>query len=392
MKETLRKTLDRVRGWELGLMYLLVFGLVSFGVFNYSGGKYTVHLLLVLGSFLLVFTVLNQSLRSRTHRLLSTIKFSETLKRIGILSMIGLTLSTILAHFLYLKDLPLLLQWQETDIIEAALVRQGITEGIPGLLGYAMSFVVKAFLPFLLVYTLHTKRTRLFWIILVIGLFYLVNLLQKSYMVLFFLPMIIYLVTSRKWLYAGISMITMVGLIFFLVYASNPALRGHAQKERDMSGVAQSSRGLLDRTLYMPGRVVTVWFESIPEEFPYQKGCGYKFIAPIKGCAYTDYAKKMYVKIYPQYAEQGLQGTANGASFIYDYANFGKGGLILGGALLAIVLFLAQVVFYDNRRMLLTLNLMPVLLLSSSSLTSLFVSGGWGMILVLAHIYRKELS
>jgi hypothetical protein len=393
MTKPLARISDALKGLELGVLYLLVFALLTFGVVNYSGTTYASNLALVIVPFLVFFGVLRLVVFRRAVKLRDRITISYRMRNVLLFGLVAMVFLTMVAHFLYMGNLPIILQWRETDIIDAALVRQEITEGIPGILGYSMSFTVKAMLPFLLIFTWHSKRKKLFIITLAIGLFYLLNLLQKSYMVLFLLPFVIYTLFQRKYLVAGITVAGMMALIFFLVYASNPALRGHAQKDRpDMSGLEQSSRGLLDRTLYLPGRVVTVWFDNIPSEYPYQQGCGYNFIAPIKGCQFRDYAKDMYQKIYPQYAAMGLKGSANGASFVYEYANFGKPGLVLSGFMLATVFFMVQVVFAGSRKFLMSLNAFPVLMLSSVSLTTLSLSGGWGLILVLFLIFRKELT
>ena len=74
------------------------------------------------------------------------------------------------------------------------------------------------------------------------------------------------------------------------------------------------------------------------------------------------------------------------------YSNFGNAGLIQSAIFLAIFLIM-NILFKDmNIEMKLTLNLFPIFLLSSGSLTTILFSGGWGLVMVLFWVFKKEFD
>lgn len=394
MNDRLHKVKRIFVGSELGWLYIAVLLLLLVGVVNFSGTQYLGYMGIVLVTFLVTYILLHTAgsrLFLRTNMRVSLpVVWRERL----IYALIFFLLVTSLVHLFWLEHLPLLRQWQQTDAIVAAKVRRAVTAEIPSPLKYAMAFSIRAILPFLLVFLFHTKRKKLFWMVAAVGLFYSLNLLQKSFVVFYFLPLIIYFASYRKWGKVLLSGGAMVLLVFLLFFVSNPALRGHEQDTRVTASDAmeRSSRGLLARTVFMPGRIVTVWFDHIPSEYPFLKGCGYNFAAPLIGCEFVNYSAEMYKAEYPQYAAQGLEGSANGASFVYDYANFGVPGLALGGILAGFFIWIAGAAYNGRRRFMFAMNAGPVLMLSSTSLTTLLLSGGWGLIMVFGVLFKDDLK
>jgi len=149
---------------------------------------------------------------------------------------------------------------------------------------------------------------------------------------------------------------------------------------------------LLRRAIYVPGKVVADWYRHIPADKPFLRGCGYRVIAPLFGCQYSNYAQELYPVIYPEYAAKDISGNVNAASFMYDYANFGHTGLIIAGIVLGLLMGLLERLFMGAFEIKLSLLTFPVLMLSSSALTTLVFSGGMGLMVLLFILFRDALT
>lgn len=180
-----------------------------------------------------------------------------------------------------------------------------------------------------------------------------------------------------------------------------PVVKTAEQRKSDSLDIvnqAQKSKleliltGLMDRLFVVPGRVVSDWFETIPAKKPFLYGDGYRVLAKIRGREYHNYAKELYAIIQPEFASQGLAGSVNVASFMYEYSNFGTAGMVLSGFMLALLFILVETFFADNFKIKLSLNLFPVLLLSSGAITTLMFSGGWGFSILFYFLFLKNKS
>lgn len=235
----------------------------------------------------------------------------------------------------------------------------------------------------------------MFLILLIASLFYVLNLLQKNYLIIIFAPLITWLFLEKRVIsFVGYSLIPVLG-IFFLVYVTNPENRlqkGNVNAKEMVHTTEKSAFGIRNRMIYVPGKIVAEWFSRIPSEMPFLNGCGYHFAARFMGCEYVNYSKILYEKIYPGYAEEGLRGTVNTASFVYDYANFGKPGLVLSAFVMALLFLFLQWLFAGNWKWLLVFNAFSVVMLSSAALTTLMFSGGWGLRILLFFLFRKQLQ
>ena len=190
--------------------------------------------------------------------------------------------------------------------------------------------------------------------------------------------------------------------VYLLIYAANPELREihpsrdtkteviHKPKDEFKSFQAGSS-GIINRRFIVPGKVVGLWFNNIPSKYPFLYGNGYSFIAKLRHVPLVEYSNDLYAELYPQYAADGLRGSVNTASFMYDYANFGVWGLLLSGAVMAFWLFLLQGVF-PNMKILFILNLFPILMLTSTSLLTLLFSGGWLLTVLLYLLFKRKFN
>jgi len=151
--------------------------------------------------------------------------------------------------------------------------------------------------------------------------------------------------------------------------------------------VERIAQGLYNRVLILPGEIVSEWFRLIPAEKPFLAGDGYRLVAKLRGHPFVNYSVDLYKVLYPEYVAQGLNGTVNVASFMYDYANFGTSGLILAGFLLALLLVIMELIFKDDLVGKMSINIFPILLLSSGALTTLLFSGGWGFLILMYYLF-----
>ena len=194
--------------------------------------------------------------------------------------------------------------------------------------------------------------------------------------------------------------------MFFLVYTTNPNLRATSIEINEAirtspykrfynnenfknGGFIEAGDAVYTRFFLTTGLVAGHWFEKIPSQFPYAKGCGYHFLAPLMGCNFNDYdySKIIYNAVYLKEKKIGLKGTVTVASFVYDYANFGYYGLIVSAFLLAMLINLLNIIFLNNYKWNVSLNFLFIFWLSSGALSTLLFSGGWLITILLFVIY-----
>ena len=143
--------------------------------------------------------------------------------------------------------------------------------------------------------------------------------------------------------------------------------------------------GIQQRVLYKPGAIAVRWFKTFPDVYPYQRGCGYRFIAPFAGCEFVALPTLLYAHYYPRYVANGVKGSMNAAHFVMEYANFGPVGLAAAGALAGIVLLGVAVVLAGlELKAFMVLNLPFIIALGSTSLHTTLLSGGWLLIVLLS--------
>lgn len=127
-------------------------------------------------------------------------------------------------HWLHLGGIPLLQAFVTPDYIEAALIRQRISENVNIFWRYGSSVIVLSIMPFL-VLLLAIKRSYWFCLFSLLAICYAASLLQKSYVLVVFLPTIIYTFTTKRFKLAGILSLISGMAIFILILATNPNLR-----------------------------------------------------------------------------------------------------------------------------------------------------------------------
>jgi hypothetical protein len=361
--------------------YLFVFGLLQIGLISTSGLRYAPSLwLLFLVPFLLCYFLVRSQQMSITLPKLA-LKHVEWF-------LFAFAVLVIFLHLFWLGKIPFMEAWQATKLSEANLIRKMSSASLPKWLHYASTWTIRALLPTTALFFLVGKNKLGFFLSVALGCFYGLALLQKSLIFWMGFPVIVYLLLNRKWWYGLLSGTLM--LVFFIVaiYANNPQLHG-GQHDLQVNLKKQNqgqtvSEGMLKRIFIVPGKTLSMWFAHVPKDKPFLYGQDFGLYTKITGRQTKDYNLELYPLFYPDYAAQGIQGSVNTAHFMRAYANFGWWGLPFSAIFLAAFFqFLNNVHRKTHAALAFSLQIFPLLLLSSGSLLTLLFSGGWGLILLL---------
>lgn len=368
----------------------------------------------------------------------------------------------ILANWYSLGSVPIARAAMSIDAMEIVRIRQDVTDRGSMLFDYATPMMLKAVLPFLIVAGVMSRRVLFAVLVAVVGVFYGMSTLQKSYPLLVLIPLGVYYVASRRYWQAalvavactltvmyltfvtnvmlpfigivlfwpGVAVIALVlGLLMFhagvnhaverilcsrwavggavvlvvaagfsmaVVHERHPDGAGEGvsdlQQKLETAGsrLGSSVAGLADRVLFVPGEVVSQWFGAFPEQFAYEKGCGYRFVAVLRHCEFINNPVRMYKYANEDLVKEGIVGTLNGAHFAEEYANFGPAGLVLS-SLLVSVLFavVARVLVRTPMPLFYGANFGFLLMMSSSALHTTLLSGGWGLMILLCSVFSR---
>lgn len=379
-------------------IYTVIFIVLSYGVFETSGWKYFHFLIVFISSFFISYLLINKLISKKSIRIPNLFNRID----LNINLLIGLSLSLIIAHFLFLGYIPILKAISLNEADEIAWVRTNILIDSKTFFNYASSILIRAVLPFVLLFLLTKNKQILFIIFSLIFSFYAFALMQKSFIVTIFLPSAIYSIYNRSYLNFFFSISLIIGTIISIGYITNPTLNpvktgivkvppSQTTKVKE-SSIFILFQGIKNRIIIVPGKMVSKWFENVPSKLPHLGVNGYRFIAKARGYNHHDYGKELYPIISKKYYDRGLKGTVNVASFMYEYAYFGWKGLILSGVLLALIFSSIEVLFLNNFIIKLAINCYPILILSSSALTISLLSGGWLFSLILYFLFLNQSS
>ena len=378
-------------------LYILILFWLAFGVYQESGMEY-VDIIVYHGLFITVFYAalfflsnkLDFSIHSKT--ISPAISDKYKYKAVKVLSLVCFTF--IGFHFVKLGFVPAIKAIGNDSMLEIANIRRDITAESPLLTNYISSIILKGILPFILLYFAVKNNKLFFSITLLIGSFYCFGLMQKSFIIILVIPSLIYVSVKKKWLYVFTNVLVIVSVVISLGLIANqgdsPELKSKKPDGEEKVGVLDLVGGIKDRVLYVPGKVVANWFQLIPDEKPFLHGDGYNFLAKLRGREYTDYSVELYPIMYPEYAEVGYKGTVNTATFVYDYANFGLKGIMIGGVFLSLFMVVLENLFVHDQLLKFSLNLFPMVLLSSTALSTLLFSGGWFFLITLYILFLKK--
>jgi hypothetical protein len=408
MKEFARKN-------NLYLTYTFIFICLFFGLISDSGLKYVHYLYIYFAAFCIFSYLLSGPITLLLERI--GIRREGNVENLNSWSVIifASTVAFILVHYIAIRQVPLWEAWKLRDDVEIAMLRNNITLRAPVVINYVSSFVMRAALPFFIYYFYRTGQKKMFWSLAIIGAFYAVSMIQKSYVITIFMPLWIYLLVAGKYFRFAALSVFFWGAISLLIISANPFLIGRGVHNTSQDVVAKvdtvastvpatvEKSGVLNtmgkivssvgtRIFLEPGKVMAKWFSYVPSKYPYAKGCAYHFAAPLLGCKYLDFSGILYDQVYPEYAAKGLHGAMVPTSFMYDYVNFGIAGLVYSALLLSILFILVTFVFKDSWPSGFVLNFYFVLILVSSQISTLLFSGGWGLIILLYLVFRKNLN
>lgn len=386
---------------SLAIIYHFIFAVLIYGVIRTSGTVYLKELSIVYSCFLVTYCIGFYTLIKNKFDITFNFKSINLNKWISILPITSIVL--ILLHLLYLGDLHAISALKLKTITEVVQLRRSITAESNILVNYIASFNIKGLLPFTLLALLILKKKKLYWILFALGSFYVFCLMQKSFIIVLLAPAFIYSLLKLKWLYLIKYCTVITTVMFSLVLIQNPEIskseaiseelvttNSEAKNQKSNGKLKTIIIGLEKRILIVPGKTITGWFKHIPKDLPYQNGSGYRFAKFITQKEYSNYAKELYPLMYPTYAARGLQGNVNVASFMYDYANFGWKGFIISGISIGLLFVFIEWLFMDRFVLKLSINTIPVLLLSSQAITTALFSGGWGLMLLLYFLFRKK--
>lgn len=360
--------------------YLFVYALLQVGLIYSSGLTYATPLFFLFFLPLLalygVFSKLNFSFSFPERN----IKHLE--KYIFVFALLIMIL-----HLVWLGKIPFIEAWQVSKLSDANSIRKLSSADLPKWLHYASTWSIRALLPASALCFLFRKNYLGFFLSIGVGSFYGLALLQKSLIFWIGFPVLVYFFLNRKW-WAGILSTLVMGVLFVVaVFANNPQLHGglhDLQPTLAKKGSADVvSEGLFKRIFIVPGKTMSMWFAHVPKDKPFLYGKDFGPYAKLTGQKTADYNLELYALFYPDYAKQGVQGSVNTAHFMRTYANFGWWGLPFAAALLAFFFQFLNIVHRKTNPVLaFSLQIFPLLLLSSGSLLTLLFSGGWGLILL----------
>ncbi len=387
------------------VIYIGVFLLLCLGVFATSGLTYFPLLFCFILSFML-FYVLGAKFILKQIRFNANYMGKIAVPEVLFFLIIGL----FVGHIVSIGGFPAFECFSISKLSEAIELRKGITTRAHPLWNYISSISIKALIPFSIVLFWETKRKAFYWIILIIGCVYAFSLMQKSHILAVMFPILIVNIYERRWVQLIKNSILPVIVIITLVYITNPQMGGgiddlHPKVENSIENSIKTEkksecdlaitilRSLTRRVFIVPGEMVSEWFRFIPEEKPYLKGNGYNLYSSLNGSDYHDYSFELYSLIRPELAKKGIQGSVNVASFMREYSNFGILGLIISGFVTALFFLLLELLFSSSKmKIKLSLNLFLILLLSSGSLSTLMLSGGWFFMLILFFVFKNHLD
>ncbi len=386
---------------SLLVLYHFIFAILIYGLIKTSGLAYTNKLSLFYISFIIMYFISYYFFIKNKFKIDFKLKTLNLNKWINILPITSIIL--LILHLIYLGEFHALSALKLTSITEVVQLRRSITSESNYLVNYIASFNIKGLLPFTLLALLILKKKKLYWIIFGLGSFYVFCLMQKSFIIVLLAPALIYSLLKFKWIYLIKYCVVITTVMISLVLIQNPEISQTEVSNKSTIKISSKSKktqpnstfktiliGLEKRILIVPGKTISGWFKHIPKDLPYQNGAGYRFAKPITKKEYSNYAKKLYPLMYPSYAARGLKGNVNVASFMYDYANFGWKGFIISGIILGLLFVFIEWLFIDRLVLKLSINTIPVFLLSSQAITTALFSGGWGLMLVLYLLFRKK--
>ena len=383
--------------------FLLVFFLLSIGVYENSSTKHFDKLAIVLSSFIFVYLISSKFIKDKYLDFNKIFNIKVAFLDIKFLNLFLLIISItlIILDMVVLGGPPIVKALSSSNLKTFCDIREDIHNDSSKIFVYLSSVNIKAILPFTLFHFVVLNKKKIFIPLIFLAGLYGFSMMQKSFMFSIFFPTISYILIQKKWILSiSLTLILLIG-VFSLTVLLNKYIDDEEKDDEEKIVKVQSnqtpflfrlSKGLIKRVVIVPGETISQWFNVIPEKKPYLYGDGYPFIAKLRARKYIDYSKELYPILKPDYAKKGLSGTVNVASFVREYSNFGYLGLFWGGALIALVLVFIDKMFLGYENFYYSINLFPIFLFSSSSILTILFSGGWFVFILLFFIFYKSYN
>jgi hypothetical protein len=348
--------------------------------------------------------------------------------------LVAVPVALIAIYLILLGNIPLIDAIRANEYYAVTRIRTDISKsGFPE--SYIPTLVTRSIGPATIIYFLHKNRLKIaFLVFLLIASLGLLTI-TKGHVIFATFPIILYCALTKRLRQAVMFLALAVIIIYAVMVVTNPAANTACNFSSSMSdcacqvtsdpspeqGIAVPSPedsistplpgncadlrkappaeklagSLVRRALLVPGQVVAEWFEIFPTTVTFKWGCGYRFLAPIVGCKFERNARLVYAIQFPDRAAQGILGNKNAAHFMEEYANFGVPGLFLAGALAALAVSVATVLMCKiSLSAFLSINLIFILMLTSTALHTTLLSGGWFMAMITSAVLlgRSNLS
>lgn len=403
-------------GYLLSLGWLTVSAL-TFAMFARRGGEHAMWVVFVLAGVTLVYVGawrLAERVRPAWTRPSAASALTPTrFQRVLLGGLVAVYAFIVALHFSIIGCVPIIEALGGISERDVSIVRQSGYFDLPGLMRYASDYSTKALGPALLLVTYYL-RSRLFWVVLAIGVIYTTGLIARILPLMLLLPLLVFMVTQRRWLHIALVVALLCVQLALSTVVASPVIRealslppmadvlvaaGVDRPQVDLKPLPDRQQvdlkplperpddwrrtsivySFYDRMLLVPGQVMAQWFEYYAERDRREGGCGYRVVAGLIGCSsYVPIPSKLYAAFYQENVAYGMRGSLNAASFMTEFANFGPAGFVLS-ALLGGLLFATVAFIYRDHPLALPMNLPLIVITMDTSLPTAVNSGsGWG--------------
>lgn len=408
------------------LLYFGLFCMLFSSVATETGTQYLGNLLLYAMGLIAMYLVFSWTMgRAFKHRVSRLLNDDQFLDRVSI-GLLVFSVIIVIVHFIWLRGIPVIQGALNNDYYDIMRIRQAIFFEAPVFHRYMPNLLLKSVLPFLILYFYIGKRPLLFWLTLIVATLYGTALMNKVFVVIPIAPLCAYLILKRHFFLFVKVLVLPVCLLASLVFVQNPQIRPTfwtpegkataagkplivertigAKRYRGNDSIAENKveaalfpafqfvETIYLRIYVIPGQVVSAWFNDIPEKLPFANGCGYRWAAALKGCDFLFFPQLVHDIENPVLVKEGIHGTMTAGSFMEDYANFGKLGLLIGGVLMGFFLALIGKIYSEKWQAALIFNFIPIAMLIELPLTTVLLTGGWALTTFLYFIFQSRLA
>jgi hypothetical protein len=376
--------------WYLPLIFNLVLLQILIGMLCTSGCRHLFFWAVVFTAFNIAFWGWTKifSEKIKLNWIFNGVSFQLKLMR----SLMVAAILFVLIDLYFLGGLPMMKALEIHTVKELVAWRTNAYSNVPFFWVYIAGWNLKAILPFIVFYSYRMRWRLAFWFFVLLSSSYAFMLMQKSFCIVVLMPAALWILLSRDWKILFVLVSISFSSVFFISSHHNNVIKHDETFVSVKSGDASTSvfQGLIHRVFVIPGEIVSLWLDVVPDKEPFLYGRGYGVLAYAMNQPYENYDLKLYRYWKPSYVKQGVQGRVNTATFMREYSNFGYAGLLIACVFIAFVLYLIQFIFGNDWKSLLSLMGMPVLLLSSSNLLTIFFSGGAFVFLLLYLLFGND--